>query len=978
MDGRTAMAEGTRLTLQNGKGGRIDYTVGKEIGRGGSSIVYDGHYETTTGDKKLVRIKECYPVKLRLSRRANGQLAPEPEDEAAFAEELTRFRQDFRLGNGLFYAQGLYDALVNTIDLCDCNGTAYLVSVYTPESTLASYRPKNLHLCVTLANQVAQILGLIHSQGYLYLDIKPENVLVLDSYTTRVQLFDLDSLVPIDSLGEHQRTSFTRGFAAIELQTGRGKRLGRYTDVYGLGALLFWLIFGRTPTAGDCEPDAVYDFSHSRYGQEPHRDRLYAELTDFFHRSLANFYLDRYTSMDQTVEKLTLLQRLADPHRPCIHSTRLLPTPTVGRERELQKLQQWMADPQTPCLFVTGMGGMGKSTLVRTFAGQEQLDSLLWLTWQGSLPRTLADDRAACIQGIRQEQGETLEDYYVRKLALFRELVTGTRALLVLDDHPGEIDSGLTELLNVGWKVVCISRKTPEGCPVLPLGPIEDQQALYRLFETNLGAALEETDYPYVDTIIRQVQGHTLVLELMAKQIASSYLTVAQAARLAAEYGFSHMGAEKVSFRKDDSAHLETVQTILTALFQADSLSRERQDILKVLSLTDSGGVDMGLLDVSREESNGLVRDGWVVRSGTVLSLHPVIRETVGRWDWSEPGKAHALWLLDGLRDAREPDMGLCVAVLTSCRREEVLRREPVYRDLLWRTVSRLPRDREDFVLAACRELLKTGPKGNEAMLLYRNILDIYQQRQDYEEGTKVLAQAKALAERDRSSALLARYYEMEGAFCDCLLDGCYDETGPEKGRIIQAILYATDRTIFYARQWHDKEGQLLLAESLLAKATLLIRGNRPSRWKIDRLLRQASKIPVTSLRLRLVDALTRAWYDTVVAGDFGETTRRLQTARELARENAATDLDFIDDYIVPASDMLCIWGRYEQSARLLLEGVALCEKNDTLVPCIRKKVDLHHYLLDVYLEAGNRPLCRRVMDQLEAFRRQYAHLGIG
>ena len=68
MDTRIALAANTQLHFHNKEGGAVRYTIIKEIGRGGSCIVYDASYETNTGDMKYVRIKECYPFKLRIER----------------------------------------------------------------------------------------------------------------------------------------------------------------------------------------------------------------------------------------------------------------------------------------------------------------------------------------------------------------------------------------------------------------------------------------------------------------------------------------------------------------------------------------------------------------------------------------------------------------------------------------------------------------------------------------------------------------------------------------------------------------------------------------------------------------------------------------------------------------------------------------------------------------------------------------------
>ena len=60
MDGRIALAPGAELKLHTGTG-YVIYTINREVGRGGSCIVYDASYADNLGNYKLVRVKECYP-----------------------------------------------------------------------------------------------------------------------------------------------------------------------------------------------------------------------------------------------------------------------------------------------------------------------------------------------------------------------------------------------------------------------------------------------------------------------------------------------------------------------------------------------------------------------------------------------------------------------------------------------------------------------------------------------------------------------------------------------------------------------------------------------------------------------------------------------------------------------------------------------------------------------------------------------------
>lgn len=101
MDSRIALAANTQLHFHNKEGGAVRYTIIKEIGRGGSCIVYDASYETNTGDIKCVRIKECYPAKMRIERALDGHLTAHPADNGQFEAVKSKFQSDFSLGNGL-------------------------------------------------------------------------------------------------------------------------------------------------------------------------------------------------------------------------------------------------------------------------------------------------------------------------------------------------------------------------------------------------------------------------------------------------------------------------------------------------------------------------------------------------------------------------------------------------------------------------------------------------------------------------------------------------------------------------------------------------------------------------------------------------------------------------------------------------------------------------------------------------------------
>lgn len=1060
MDSRVALPSGTTLRFSNKADGAVIYNIVKEIGRGGSCIVYDAVYKANTGDDKHVRIKECYPYKLQIERTENGYL--KAADNALFENAKEKFKSDFSIGNGLFYSGDLFDVLTNTIDIYFDNGTVYLASEYSTENTLASYRPKSIKDCVTVVKQVACILRKIHSEGYLYLDIKPENILIIDSIVTRVQLFDFDSLIPIKVRDRFDmntlRPSYSKGFAAIELQTGKLKKLGAHTDVYAVGALLFRLLFGRTPSAPDCESYAVFDYSQAEYSVAEHKDELCFALTEFFHNALANFYLDRFQSMQSAVEALEEIERLADVSKPFIRSTAITaPTCFIGRENELDTLCKWIEESERSCIFVTGMGGIGKSTLVRSalVKCKSHVDNILYLSFDESLPKTLLDDRHAFINTVSKNDAESAADYYERKLRAFSEIAAEAKTILVIDNYSGELNKDVCDVLNVGWKVIFISRKEPASgdYPVLPITAISEKSDLRRLFENNLKKAIPQADIPFVDNIISRVAGHTLTVELTAKQIAGSYLTIAEASALVDKYGFSEIASEKVVFSKDNIQHTETIRGVITALFEADRLSEKLKSILKTMSLIGDNGVDVrrfcSIIKIDNADNvNSLIRDGWIQLSGKDISLHPVIKETIHCWAWSDEAKRYAEMLLKYLfrelkaegrkedypqklteiiehnnkqfhnrpklgewieritdktgvigetlreryaRSDREPTdrekvaglIALAEGVLDNSKREPFLLETDIYPDLLYLAIQNMPRYREDYILTRSEELI-LNPKsrnGFALMKLYGYIIEIYLERKAFETAAEKLREAEQTAKQFGSSYVYALYYDMLSDYYDNLLGGAYDAVEPEEKYILQKMTSAVDKTISCSRRTSNPEGKTLLAKNLLAKATILIRNSPDKKKQIDRLIDEARKIVSAETQpyaeVRGIYYLVCAWYFTLVEPSLKAAEEFMTKSKEIFTKTALTDLDEIDCITIPCADMYCLWECYAHSAKLLMEAVEICEKNEPVVPYIRKEAELYCCLLDVCAGWGKFDLCKAIIGEIDAMNDKYRSLGI-
>jgi serine/threonine protein kinase len=98
---------------------------------------------------------------------------------------------------------------------------------------------------VTLLAPLFNGLAVVHKSGYLHRDIKPDNIYVRDEDGSLV-LLDFGAARQTASQNAEVGTVVTPGYAALEQYAGGGRQ-GPWTDIYALGATLFWLVTGKKP-----------------------------------------------------------------------------------------------------------------------------------------------------------------------------------------------------------------------------------------------------------------------------------------------------------------------------------------------------------------------------------------------------------------------------------------------------------------------------------------------------------------------------------------------------------------------------------------------------------------------------------------------------------------------------------------------------------------------------------------------------------
>ena len=217
------------------------YTVGKVLGQGGFGITYMG---ADTILSRPVAIKELFPEGCQ---RNGTTVQPTRITPSDFSSMKQKFLDEARL-----LASLNHPGIVKVYYFFEENNTAYMVMEYLRGKSLAKLVEErggalSEQEAVGYILKVCEALDVVHKAGYLHRDIKPENIIVCED--GRVVLVDFGAARSFMA-GKTGRMTviLTPGYAPLEQYAEQAKR-GAYTDIYALGATLYYLLTGQVPVS---------------------------------------------------------------------------------------------------------------------------------------------------------------------------------------------------------------------------------------------------------------------------------------------------------------------------------------------------------------------------------------------------------------------------------------------------------------------------------------------------------------------------------------------------------------------------------------------------------------------------------------------------------------------------------------------------------------------------------------------------------
>ena len=218
-----------------------NYEITEEIGRGGMGVVF-----------KANDIEADRPVALKV---LIGR-------EQSSVRDIERFKKEATV-----MAPLEHDNIVKIADVGREKGLDYIAMTYVDGESLKNLvndeGPMTSTKALEIISQAAEAMSFIHSHGILHRDIKPDNLMLDDD--GRAYLMDF-------GLAGWDKIEIMQGRGAIGTpmyqppeQTDVGGPFGPISpcsDVYGLGATLYFLVTGHHPFRGKTVPEIREKIRH--------------------------------------------------------------------------------------------------------------------------------------------------------------------------------------------------------------------------------------------------------------------------------------------------------------------------------------------------------------------------------------------------------------------------------------------------------------------------------------------------------------------------------------------------------------------------------------------------------------------------------------------------------------------------------------------------------------------------------------------
>ncbi|MCY6959272.1 AAA family ATPase [Clostridium brassicae] len=329
-------------------------------------------------DKLIYEGKDTLTYRAYSKAKKQNVILKTIPSERVTLRNIERVNNEYKLSQKVNYVKGLQ----NTYALEDWEGRPVLVKEYFKGNSLKKLIKNNdvdLNQFFKIAIQIVDILGEIHKNGIVHLDINPNNILINDD--GEIKIIDFSTSIFMIENNEKKtdpgKLEGTFQYISPE-QTGRiGRDIDYRSDYYSLGVCFYQLLTGEVPFNNDDKLELIY--AHIAKEAVPPvevNENIPKVISDIVMKLIAKMPEDRYQTLIGLKKDLEICQNSLKTKRVIqefqiakqdITDELQIPEKLYGREKELQQLLNSVKKVSSggkELLLVKGYSGVGKTALV--------------------------------------------------------------------------------------------------------------------------------------------------------------------------------------------------------------------------------------------------------------------------------------------------------------------------------------------------------------------------------------------------------------------------------------------------------------------------------------------------------------------------------------------------------------------------------------------------------------------------------------
>lgn len=638
------LKNGSTIFLDSSRS-NIDFRIENVRGVGGSCIAYEvSFYEDGCILHKGI-LKEFCPAYLGNLNRDNREIIVPEKYISQFQNGLSEFKETYCSINE-YIASNASASNYHPVQLglYKGNNTLYTLSSYDYGNSYDQIIDSSLYSLAKIMLAIAKGVQQYHNAGFLHLDIKPKNILILDDVIDIIKLFDFDSLTKIDDIknGLVNGIPVPEDYYVPELNDLNLRNIGIQTDIFEIGAMFYLRLFRNAPQPENMGYDSEFEFDNAPLlnGITP---KAVFEIEKFFRNTLQISKRRRYKTISQLISQLELIISLIDNKNPYLLNLPVWQPSKLCVERsdELRKIDFQLK--KDGYVFIKGMGGLGKSEIAKMYVKEysSQFHTVQFCKYVDSLKSLVA---SIPVSGINDEEYKSVDELAKVKNKILHQCDANT--LIIVDNFNVTYDKYLREFLpsdNNGFKVVFTTRCIPvvdyyedKVYELKPLSLECSKNLFYMHSEIERTLLADES----IEELVNEFQFNTLLLVLVAKAVKRTKMNISEiidkirhqeldSVNVKVFYDYDYYAFDDIEVYNKINAHLNTV-------FNISKLTDNELEVLMDMTLISAYGIEteefVSALNFNAEAFeiiDDLINQGWLEYRDKKIFMHSIISDII-------------------------------------------------------------------------------------------------------------------------------------------------------------------------------------------------------------------------------------------------------------------------------------------------------------------------------------------------------------